>query len=151
MTGTPPERPDRARARPHVSRRAVLATVATGVLGGVAGCSLTPSFPDADVVAGPEGRLAFEPADLTVPVGATVTWGFEGGGHNVSCRPGDSDEVRLPGGADPFASYGSNEPPEGTLVPRGGTFEQSLDVAGRYRYVCIPHDDQGMSGTIDVE
>lgn len=134
-----------------LDRRAALATVATGVVGSVAGCSWEPSLPDADVIAGPEGELVFEPAELTVPVGETVTWGFASSGHNVSCRPGDSDELGLPDDAEPFASYGPDESPRRSLVPRGETYDHTFDVAGEYVYACIPHVVQGMVGTIRVE
>jgi plastocyanin len=125
--------------------------VATGLVGSLAGCSLRPSFSDADVIAGPDGRSVFEPAELTVRVGDAVTWGFPSAGHNVCCQPDDSDEVGLPDGGEPFASYGPDESPQGSLVPRGETYEYTFDLAGTYDYVCIPHTAQGMVGTIHVE
>ena len=134
-----------------LGRRAALAAVATGLVGSVAGCAWEPSFPDADVIAGPDGALVFEPAAFSVPVGESVTWGFPTSGHNVCCRPGDSDEVALPAGAESFASYGSDESPHGSLVPRGGTFEHVFEFSGRYVYTCIPHEPQGMLGTVTVE
>jgi len=134
-----------------VGRRGALVAVATGLVGGLAGCSLGPSFPDADVVAGPNSDAVFEPAELTVAVGDTVTWGFASAGHNVSCRPADSERVELPDDADPFASYGPSESPQGSLVPRGETYEHTFDVPGEYAYVCIPHVGRGMVGTIRVE
>ena len=137
-------------ARPF-GRRIALAAIAAGLVGSVAGCSWGSSFPDADVIAGPEGRDVFKPTELTVPVGETVTWGFASSGHNVSCRPDDSDEVRLPKDAEPFASYGRGEAPLGTHVPQGDTYEYTFDVAGEYVYVCIPHVARGMVGRIYVE
>lgn len=134
-----------------LGRRGVLATVATGIVGSLAGCSLEPSFPDADVIAGPDGDAVFEPAELTVSVGETVTWGFASAGHNVSCRPADSEIVELPNGAYPFGSYAPEESPERSLVPRGETYEHTLDVAGQYVYGCIPHVGRGMAGTIRVK
>lgn len=129
----------------------MLTTVLTGFAGVVVGCVGKPSFPDADILAGPDGQPVFEPGKLTMPVGATVTWGFPSSGHNVACRPADSDEVALPDDAEPFASYGPNESPQRSLVPRGETFEHTFDVAGEFVYVCIPHVAQGMIGTIRVE
>lgn len=137
-------------ARPF-GRRIALAAIAAGLVGSVAGCSWGSSFPDADVIVGPEGRDVFEPTELTVPVGETVTWGFASSGHNVSCRPDDSDEVRLPKDAEPFASYGRGEAPLGTHVSQGDTYEHTFDVAGEYVYVCIPHVARGMVGRIYVE
>lgn len=122
-----------------------------GFVGGLSGCLSGPSFPDADVIAGPDGRNVFDPVELTATVGDTVTWGFASAGHNVCCRPADNDKVGLPADTEGFASYDPNEPPERSLVPRSETYEHTFDVAGRYDYVCIPHEDLGMTGTITVE
>lgn len=146
------ERPERARsAHRAISRRGALAAVGSGLVGSLAGCSGNQSFPDADVIAGPNGDFVFEPAELTVSVGEAVTWGFAGGGHNVCCRPEDTTEVALPDGAASFASYGPDESPQGSLVPRGEAFEHTFDVSGEYVYVCIPHLEADMTGTIRVE
>lgn len=130
----------------------MLAAVATGLAGTLAGCLSDPSFPDADVIAGPDSdrNFVFEPANLTVSVGTTVRWGFPSAGHNVSCRPTDHERVVLPDEAEPFASYGPDESPEGSLVPRGNTYEHTFEVEGEYVYVCIPHVSRGMVGTIQV-
>jgi plastocyanin len=126
-----------------------------GVTAGLAGCTSgilnDPSFPEADVIAAPDNEFVFEPDELTVTVGETVRWGFASGGHNLSRRPEDADEVLLPDSAEPFASYDPDQDPEVTLVSRGGTHEHTFEVAGQYTYVCIPHADAGMVGTINVE
>lgn len=134
-----------------LGRRATLAVVTIGFVESIAGCLSAPSFPDADVIAGPDGRDVFEPEELEISVGDTVTWGFTSSGHNLSCRPDDSDEIALPDGAEPFATYGHADPPLGTHVPQGDSFGHTFDVAGQYVYVCIPHVDRGMVGTIVVE
>jgi plastocyanin len=125
--------------------------VGTGLVGALAGCSLRPSFSDTDVIAGPDGRAVFEPSALTVPVGDTVRWGFASAGHNVCCRPADSEAAEIPAGAEGFASYDPDESPQGSLVPRGNTYEHTFDVAGRYDYACVPHVARGMVGTINVK
>lgn len=135
----------------HLGRRETLGVLGSGVVGGIAGCLSGPSFPDADVIAGADGRNVFEPAELTVAVGENVIWGFASAGHNVCCRADDNDRVGLPAGTEGFASYGPDEPPDGSFVPRGGTYEHTFDAPGQYDYVCIPHDDLGMTGTIHVE
>lgn len=122
-----------------------------GLVGSVAGCLFEPSFDDADVIAGPDNDPIFEPAELTVAAGDSVTWGFASAGHNVSCRPEDSAAVTVPDGAEPFASYGPDDTADRSLVPRGDTYEQTFAVPGEYVYVCIPHVDRGMVGTITVE
>jgi plastocyanin len=125
--------------------------VGGGLVGTLSGCSLRPSFADADVIAGPNGRSVFDPAVLTVAAGDTVTWGFASAGHNVCCHPEDSEEAGLPPEAQGFASYGPDESPQGSLVPRGETYQHTFDVPGRYDYVCVPHVTQEMVGTIRVE
>jgi plastocyanin len=132
-----------------VSRRAALAT-AVGVVGSLAGCLGRPSFPDADVVAGPDRQLTFEPADLTVSVGDTVRWGFESGGHNVCGRPSDTSTASLPDDGTPFASYAPDESPDRRLVPRGETYEHTFETPGEFVYVCYPHRQSGMKGTVEV-
>ena len=163
MTTSGPDRP-----RPHafgreqfcesgrrgltrLDRRETLAVLGGSLVGGLSGCLSGPSFPDADVIAGADSQNVFEPAELTVQVGASVTWGFASAGHNVCCRPDDSDEADLPVDAEGFASYGPDESPERSLVPGGNTYEHTFDVAGQYDYVCVPHESLGMTGTIHVK
>jgi plastocyanin len=120
------------------------------MVGAVAGCLSDAGAGEADVIAGPDGRLEFDPAELVVEPGATVQWFFDSSGHNVSGRPADSEEVRLPEGAEAFASYGPEESPR-SLVPRGETFDHTFDVPGTHTYVCIPHLGAGMIGRVVVE
>jgi plastocyanin len=77
----------------------------------------------------------------------------------------DSDETHSvtaldeekPEGADYFASGGfANESDARDdlgrgLIDPGGTYEVTLDQPGTYRYVCLPHESQGMTGTIIVQ
>jgi plastocyanin len=135
----------------RLGRRETLAVLGAGFIGGLSGCVSGPTFPVADIIAGADGKNVFEPAILTVAVGETVTWGFASAGHNVCCRAEDNDRVGLPSDTEGFASYGPDESPDGSFVPRGDTYEHTLDVPGQYDYVCIPHDDLGMTGTINVE
>jgi len=135
----------------HLNRRTVLVGVTAGLAGGLAGCLDDPEFSDADVIVAPDNEYIFAPDEVTVSVGETVRWGFANSGHNLSCRPEDADAVVLPDGAEPFASFGADQDPGASLVPRGETYEHTFEVAGQYTYVCIPHVDNGMVGTIYVE
>ena len=97
--------------------------------------------------------LAFEPADITVSVGETVTWETTGSvPHSVTAY-----EEQLPDGAAYFASGGFDSesaardayPSEGS-VGAGETYEHTFETAGEFPYFCIPHES-GMKGTVVVE
>lgn len=67
----------------------------------------------------------FEPREVTVAVGDTVTWRFEGANaHNVVADDFESERMR------------------------DGTFEQTFDEAGEFSYECTLH--AGMKGTVIV-
>ena len=79
--------------------------------------------------------LAFEPADVTVKTGDTVTWtNDEAVGHDVTKE----------GGPGPEFSSGD---PGG--MQEGDTFEQTFDMPGMIEYVCTVHSN--MTGTVNVE
>lgn len=145
---------DRGCDRGDVCRRAALGGVGTALAAGLAGCSGLAGGPDPDtdpdVIAGPRGRLAYDPAELTVSTGETVVWQFASEGHNVSCVPGHGGAIRLPDDAEPFASYPRDGAPHET-DPVRSTYEHAFEVPGEYVYVCTPHERAGMVGTIVVE
>lgn len=102
----------------------------------------------ATVMAGPDGRLVFEPEQIDVSIGDTVVWEFKSAGHNVSAIPKDNEKVSVPGRAKPFASYESGD--LYAVVPEGKTYEHTFETSGKYTYVCIPHAASGMIGTVTV-
>ncbi len=64
--------------------------------------------------------------------------------HTATCDPAEAsnpDNVSLPANATAWDSG---------VVPAGGQFSHTFTVAGQYRYFCIPHELQGMLGTINV-
>jgi plastocyanin len=96
---------------------------------------------------------AYRPTTLTVGAGATVTFVNESDeAHSTTAY-----EARIPEGADYFASGGFSSEEEAranlseALIPPGDTYEVTLDVPGTYEYFCIPHEQDGMVGTIVVE
>lgn len=101
-----------------------------------------------DVSAGPEGRLRFRPETVEISVGDTVRWTFESPGHNVTTLSGASEKVSIPENAEPFASYEGDQ--HFAIREVGTTYEHTFTVAGEYVYVCAPHADQGMVGTVVV-
>ena len=101
-----------------------------------------------DVAAGPEGRLRFDPETVEISVDDTVRWTFESAGHNVTAKAGASEKVSIPEGAEPFASYEGDR--HYAIDEVGSTYEHTFTVPGEYVYVCAPHADQGMVGTVRV-
>lgn len=102
------------------------------------------------VESGPGGTYRFEPESVTIKTGEKIRWTFPTSGHNVCCVPEDSDEVELPSDAEPFSSYDSDESPM-TTVPKGEIYEHTFNTPGKYVYVCVPHVNFGMIGTVVVE
>ena len=88
--------------------------------------SASPAGGDSVAIAG----FAFEPATMTVKVGATVTWTNEdSAAHTVKWDDG---------------SQGS-----GSLTAGGPAYERTFDTPGTFAYVCGIH--AAMKGTIVVE
>src|ERR671919_128505 len=77
-----------------------------------------------------EEDITFQPAEVSVGVGDTVTWT-------------NNDSVDHDVTAD---SFSSGDP--GGMAP-GDTFDQTFEKAGRFDYVCTVHP--GMEGTVVVE
>jgi plastocyanin len=74
--------------------------------------------------------IKFDPSDVTVKAGDTVTWTNEDSvGHDVT---GDDFKSGDPGG-----------------IAGGDTFEHTFDEAGTFKYVCTVHP--GMEGAVKVE
>jgi plastocyanin len=142
----------------HQSRRQYLRGLGTlgvaGAAAALAGCTSSGSGDgtpaEGDISVGPNGKPVFDPEEYTVSVGDTVEWYFAGSGHNVSAVPDHSEEVSLPDGADPFASYGVDGNP-GQTDPAGTTFSHTFETPGTYTYVCVPHVRVNMVADIVVE
>lgn len=101
-----------------------------------------------EVAAGPNGNLVFKPETVEIPLGGTIRWNFKSPGHNVSAKPEASNVVKLPQGAEPFASY-----PDGKsyqIVPEGESYTHTFETPGKYVYICVPHVSVGMVGTVIV-
>lgn len=94
----------------------------------------------------------FDPETLTVAVETTVTWTNEADDpHTVTAYEDD-----VPPG-EYFASGGFSSERAARddlargLLEKGDSFEVTFDEPGTYRYFCIPHERDGMVGTIVVE
>ncbi|WP_440989345.1 DUF5059 domain-containing protein [Haloarchaeobius baliensis] len=99
--------------------------------------------------------VSFAPAELTVSPGDTVAWTHAGGeAHSVT-----ASEDELPEGAGYWASGGFDsesaaregwENGQGA-VQSGQSYVHTFETAGEHRYVCIPHEAAGMTGSVVVE
>jgi plastocyanin len=87
----------------------------------------------------------FEPAQIKIAVGDTITWRNDSGmTHSVTADPdkaANRAHVVLPEGAEKFDS--------GEIAP-GQSFSQSFTTPGIYQYICQPHEHKGMVGTVIV-
>ena len=88
---------------------------------------------------------SFDPKEITIPVGGTVEWKNTAFfAHTVTFDPSkaeDPSNVKLPPGVAPFDSG---------KLGGGKTWSHTFTVPGRYQYVCLPHEDHGMIGVVNV-
>lgn len=98
--------------------------------------------------------LKFKPADITVPPGTTVVWKNVGSsGHTVTAY-GD----KIPKDATYFASGGFNSEEAARKgfqngkgnIKGGASYQHTVETTGTYEYFCIPHEQAGMKGSIEV-
>jgi plastocyanin len=82
-------------------------------------------------------NTSFSPAAVTIAVGDSVTWRWDGGSHSVTqgTTPDPSQ--------DPTRLFDSG-------VKSSGTFGYRFTSAGTVPYFCRPHFASGMKGTITV-
>jgi len=140
-------------------RRALLAALGTGAVGGVAGCSsvLASDDPPCRGEACDVGmkRMAFVPGTYEVRVGETVVWkNTSSAAHTVTAY-----EDAIPEGSAFFATGGYEDEASardrwydsrgGGIGPRE-TFEYTFVTPGTYGYFCVPHERGGMVGEIVV-
>ena len=86
------------------------------------------------VAVGAGSGLSFDPEELTIAPGTTVTWEWtgQGGAHNVVADDG---------------AFDSGDPEEGDDI----TFSHTFPDTGEFPYHCEPHQEVGMVGTITVQ
>lgn len=95
---------------------------------------------------------AFDPKEITIEAGETVTWINDSSeAHTVTAL-----EESIPEGVDYFATgdfsseAAARDDVGDALMKEGETFEVTFEVPGTFRYVCLPHEDHGMTGTVVV-
>ncbi len=91
-------------------------------------------------------QMKFEPDNLTVPKGATVT--FKNTGALVHTATDDPSKAQNP--ADAVLPPGAQPWDSGEVNP-GQSWSHTFDTSGQYTYFCIPHEAAGMVGHITVQ
>lgn len=87
-----------------------------------------------------DGRSRFDPDSFTIAQGGTVTWVWEGSGHNV-----------IPSAQPDGAEWPGTEGGDLKTYDQGHTYEHTFDIAGQYEYYCSVHTLFGMNGAFTVE
>lgn len=142
--------------RTAISRRTVLGVLAGASAASLAGCTALGGSGCANEThdVGMTDS-AFDPPELTVSVGDTVTWlNTSGRAHTVTAY-----DNAIPEAADFFASgdFDSTEAARDAWGNGGGSifscesYEHTFEVPGTFNYFCIPHERVGMTGRIIVE
>lgn len=92
------------------------------------------------------GMTSFNPADVRIRVGQTVLWRNTSlMTHTVTADPrraANPGNVQLPQGATVIHSGN---------IPAGQVWSYTFTRPGTYRYVCLPHEQRGMTGTVIVD
>jgi plastocyanin len=128
--------------------RLIAASIAMIGAAAVAACSQTgPAYgpPTANTAATIEmSGFSFGPATVRVKAGDTVEWRNKSSfTHSVNADPARfPDDVVIPPGATPFDSG---------RIASGDVYRHRFTTPGTYRFVCLPHVDLGMAGTVIVE
>ncbi|KAK9862217.1 hypothetical protein WJX84_001036 [Apatococcus fuscideae] len=133
----------RATAVPTATLRqdAVRFAKAAGV--GAASLALTLAAQAVTVKAGADGGgLQFDPSEVTIKAGETVTWKNNAGfPHNVVF---DEDSIPEGASAGPLSH-------EDYLNAPGETVSSKFTTPGEYSYYCEPHQGAGMAGKVIVQ
>jgi plastocyanin len=93
----------------------------------------------------------FDPAATSVEAGSTVTFVNDSNQpHTVTAYEDEAPDGEFfsSGGFD--SETAARDGLAAALIPPGETFEVTLEAPGTYRYFCIPHEQQGMRGTLEV-
>ncbi|WP_396613017.1 plastocyanin/azurin family copper-binding protein [Haloferax sp. S1W] len=146
--------PDEGSSSGLRTRREFLAVAGSAATAGLAGCA-TSLASDGDFDVGMTA-VAFDPPTVTIEVGDEVVWrNTSSRGHTVTAY-----ESVLPEGAEFFASGGFEDEQTarkaysnslGGLIASGEEYTYTFEVPGEYEYLCVPHEQQGMVGTVVVE
>lgn len=127
-------------------RRRFLQVAGFTAAGIAAAPALAACNTDARNVVEMTSQLSYKPSSITIKKGEWVTWiNNSPYTHTVTAEPSKAHNAPqnvLPSGAEPFNSGD---------IYNGRSFAHKFDVAGRYVYFCLHHQDQGMVGSVLVQ
>jgi plastocyanin len=122
----------------------LIRAMAIGLMTGVVAPAIAFAAP-AVVVKMTDKPPMFKPLKIAVKVGQTVEWVNNAETLHSVTTDADSaqkpTDVSSPPGAKPFDS--------GFMKP-GATFDYTFTVPGTYKYLCLPHEKDGMTGIVVV-
>lgn len=90
---------------------------------------------DAATITVTQTGLTFDPAEITIDVGDTVTWVHTTGSHTVTSGTG----AAAPDAGDLF-----------DMALTSGSVSHTFTAAGDVPYFCRPHEAFGMTGLVHV-
>jgi plastocyanin len=96
-----------------------------------------------DVTVAPGGSRTFSPNSITITVGDTVRWTWQGSGHSVTSGNSCSADSQ-------YCSPDDMNCPTGILSNTGTVYQHTFGQAGDYSYFCAVHCFSGMIGVIHV-
>lgn len=142
-----------------MDRRTFLAATGAGATLGLAGCVEALPFEDGNARGDDVVTMSidsFRPEEITVEVGTTVTWeNTSGHGHTVTAYEGGiPDEATYWASGDFDGERAARDGWEGDnsgVFYQGESYEHTFEVVGTHQYFCIPHEDSGMLGFVNVE
>ncbi|ELY94910.1 blue (type 1) copper domain-containing protein [Natrialba chahannaoensis JCM 10990] len=144
-----------------MNRRVYLAAVGTSLSASLAGCTSVMSvFDDEDPCSGDEcdigmTRNAFVPVEYETTVGETVVWkNTSGADHTVTALdngiPDDAEYFATGGYEDEQTARDAWHKYRGGRLGTRETYEHTFEVPGEYTYICEPHVEGNMIGTVIV-
>jgi plastocyanin len=121
---------------------AALSKLAACGTGGPAHGPATPGVAQVVVM----GFHSFDPPAVSIRAGETVEWRNTSViWHTVTADPSLAKfpgDAAVPAGATPFHSG---------RVEAGEVYRHRFEAPGTYRYFCVPHEAEGMTGTVAVQ
>lgn len=126
---------------PAARRVAAIVLLAPSIAAGTCVAAAAASAPRAQDAGATVEALVdnkFNPAEITIAPGGSVTWANKGGAHTVTGGDGTTP--------DPASPVGNSN-----LFDATATVTKTFEAEGSFSYYCIPHAALGMKGVVIVK